>query len=339
MRKRSRMLPVALVLLWWLQMNSGQPPVADGQTGSPIVVSLRPSSTVPDAVVTIGSVATVRGGDAWLRQQVERLDVADVSEIGRSATITREQVFFRIRLAGIEQAQFRVEGATVATATQSANSWSEKEIVATAKKAVLERLGADLADVEIELAQQIQLPELTTPAPAGCHLSAEVVTKRAPIGRVRVDVALVVNSMRVCAVPVVFEVACFRQVAVTMHKLDRGEALEATTIRSERKLLRGSDRCVVFSEKLFGLHALRTVPAGQFLTSADIEGEDAEDPILVKNRDTVKLIAIVGSLRITSMGEAMQDGRDGQLIQVRNLESSRVIKGRVSGPGMVEVEP
>jgi flagella basal body P-ring formation protein FlgA len=41
---------------------------------------------------------------------------------------------------------------------------------------------------------------------------------------------------------------------------------------------------------------------------------------------------------VIAEGEAQQDGRVGQTIRVVNRESKKVVTGRVSGPGVVDVE-
>ena len=52
----------------------------------------------------------------------------------------------------------------------------------------------------------------------------------------------------------------------------------------------------------------------------------------------IKLTARVGSLRVTAKGEAQQDGRAGEKIRVRNVDSRKEIVGRVVERGLVEVE-
>ena len=58
---------------------------------------------------------------------------------------------------------------------------------------------------------------------------------------------------------------------------------------------------------------------------------------LVKRRDVVRIVARSRFLRVSATGEALQDGRRGQFIRVRNLRSGRVIVARVVDAGMVEV--
>jgi hypothetical protein len=64
----------------------------------------------------------------------------------------------------------------------------------------------------------------------------------------------------------------------------------------------------------------------------------SDNPVLVRQRDLVKAVARVGGLCVTAKAEAEQDGRAGDLIRVRNIDSKKEIVGRVVDRGLVEVE-
>jgi flagellar basal body P-ring formation protein FlgA len=66
----------------------------------PVIVELQAESKVQLAVVTIGDVAQISGGDAAIRERVARLDLADVKPREQSLIVTRRVLDYRIRLAG-----------------------------------------------------------------------------------------------------------------------------------------------------------------------------------------------------------------------------------------------
>ena len=79
--------------------------------------------------------------------------------------------------------------------------------------------------------------------------------------------------------------------------------------------------------------------AGQLLTLRDLD-EPAKESLqtVVSSRDKVFITAISGPLRIKLRNaEAMGSGRVGDVINVRNLDSQKVIAARVTGPGNVEI--
>ena len=66
---------------------------------------------------------------------------------------------------------------------------------------------------------------------------------------------------------------------------------------------------------------------GQDLAAAKVD----KLPVVVRPRDTVRLVARKGGLTvIISAAESLQQGSVGDLIRVRNLQSNRVITGRVA---------
>lgn len=76
------------------------------------------------------------------------------------------------------------------------------------------------------------------------------------------------------------------------------------------------------------------------LQQASMTAAPAKDlrTVVIKQRDPVKIVAKIGSARIEAGGEAMQEGRVGDLIRVKNLESNRIVFGRVDESGAVIVD-
>ena len=61
--------------------------------------------------------------------------------------------------------------------------------------------------------------------------------------------------------------------------------------------------------------------------------------VLIKQRELVELVARIGPLEIRAKGEALQDGKAGQLIRIKNVDSSVIVVGRVVERSVVEVAP
>lgn len=60
--------------------------------------------------------------------------------------------------------------------------------------------------------------------------------------------------------------------------------------------------------------------------------------VMVKARQRVTMLVRSGALNVSAVGEAMQEGRLGQTIQVMNVDSKKMLSARVSGPAAVEIE-
>jgi flagella basal body P-ring formation protein FlgA len=76
------------------------------------------------------------------------------------------------------------------------------------------------------------------------------------------------------------------------------------------------------------------------LTASDLEDDGRTVvPALVHRGEAVKLVVRLGPVSVTATGEALQDGRAGQSVRVRNVDSKQVVLGRVTERSVVEVDP
>ena len=93
-----------------------------------------------------------------------------------------------------------------------------------------------------------------------------------------------------------------------------------------RRLLRG--------DEVSGLHARRSIAAGEPLTPAVLRV-----PPLVRSGDTIAVTVRIGVVEVVGTGTASGSGLVGDTIRVRQPHSSRLLTGRITGPGAVEIEP
>jgi len=85
-------------------------------------------------------------------------------------------------------------------------------------------------------------------------------------------------------------------------------------------------------DQAVGMKMLRPTVIDQVLTPQHLEQAE-----VVQKGDHVVIIARSGSLSVRMPGEALSKGGQGEQIRVRNLNSQRVVKARITGPGQVEV--
>src|SRR5260370_41077854 len=88
----------------------GQSARKDASQGDVIIVTLRAAASVPDPHVYIEDVAQLEGGNFAQRQLIAKLDLTELPLSDVAAPIPREQIYFRIRLAGMESGFFRIQG-------------------------------------------------------------------------------------------------------------------------------------------------------------------------------------------------------------------------------------
>lgn len=125
----------------------------------------------------------------------------------------------------------------------------------------------------------------------------------------------------------------YREVIVASSVLSRGTRLSAADLnREERNISQLRGRVYTTGEDLLGMELQRSLAAGTPLTDALVQ-----QPVLVKRGETVVLTATRGNVSIRQTATAMQDGRKGQQISVKNNSSERTIRAIVTGTGEADV--
>jgi flagella basal body P-ring formation protein FlgA len=305
--------------------------------GGVVLVTLRPQATSTGLRVCINDLAGLSGGDSTIREAIGLLDVADAPEQGMALWIPKEQVFYRIRIAGIDPQQFRLEGTKTIHVSRSSIHQLEDEIITAAKKFVAKSLPAEAQDISVQLARPISGVPARLPTAEKPRLEPRFDTPTVPLGHVQVSVAMIVGGQVMATIPVHLVVQLRQNVAVTTRRLERGEPLNDKNVFFMPFTVERLEDYVTTPQSLVGQRTKRFVSAGQPLTKSDIEPSPSELPILVKQQRLVKMVAQVGGLEIGTVGEALQDGRAGELIRVRNIDSQLVVVGKVVDRSTVQV--
>lgn len=348
------------------------PPSATGDRSSKdlVVIALRPNVQTDLRVIRLVDVANITGGDAATRERIKELDLDDGVAEGESLTILPPQIEFRLRLAkvDVEQVSIKGSGVRVTSGTGSASTRTgetvtgtsgridkprravdfsaisvddgplEREIVQAAKDCVLAKLPWASDSVDIRLSQSIPTQIHDVSSAAGYECAAEIRTAGPPVGRVQVRVVANAPKKPTFDVVVILDVRHFDQLVMVTRGIDRGHVLTTSDLYVDRQdVTELTDYCPTIKE-LVGTTTRRSIRALQPVRMSDVETTTRlEGAILIKRRDQVKMVARVGSLSVTAVGEAIQEGRLGEIIRVRNIDSNTTIQGRVLSPGEVEI--
>lgn len=125
----------------------------------------------------------------------------------------------------------------------------------------------------------------------------------------------------------------FGPVVVIKEPTARGTAVAETDIELvERNLSTLPYGYYTDTSLVIGQLAKRTIAANSVLTPQMLE-----PPKWVKRGERVTLIAESGPMTVRMVGEALSDGREGDLVRVRADGSQRVVDGVVVSQGVIKV--
>ena len=122
------------------------------------------------------------------------------------------------------------------------------------------------------------------------------------------------------------------EAAVLARDVERNDVLKSSDIVTERrpKAQVGSDAAT--RDRALGMQMRKQLRAGQALRSADLAKPD-----LVQRDQTVTLIYESTGLYLTIRGKALENGTEGDVVSVVNLQSKRTVSGVVIGRGQVSI--
>ena len=337
-----------------------------------IVIALRPNVKMESRVIRLRDVAAVSGGDAALREKLNGLDIEDALPLDESISILPTQIEFRLRIAGVDVKKIVIRGAASHVTTTNETSSSgpeitnvaisslmaanrlpeepevgiasindndlEHEIVQAVNAFILGKLPWPAESIDVRLAQPLSLGLRQIPSADGYEFTPEMKSSGPSVGRVSVRVIGSAPQKPTIDVTLSLDVRHFDNVALTTKQLDRGHVISASDIYFDRRdVTELTDYCSNAKE-LVGTTTKRAVRALMPLRMVDVESTSrSENGIAIKRREQVKMVARVGVLVVSAMGEAQQDGKIGEVIRLKNLETNANVQGRITGPGEVEV--
>ncbi|UVK81775.1 flagellar basal body P-ring formation protein FlgA [Pseudomonas sichuanensis] len=152
-----------------------------------------------------------------------------------------------------------------------------------------------------------------------------------PLGRVTVKVRC--DSAAPWTIFVPAQVRLLRDVVVMTRPLKRESVVgEGDIALRERDVGTLGPGYLTQMDQAVGMKLLRPTVVDQVLTQQHLEQAE-----VVRKGDHVVIVARSGTLSVRMPGEALSKGGLHEQIRVRNLNSKRVVKARVTGPGQVEV--
>lgn len=124
------------------------------------------------------------------------------------------------------------------------------------------------------------------------------------------------------------------QALVANQYLKRGTILHAEDLKaksfdiSELKFGYFTD-----SKEVLGKTLKRHLSRGAVLTPSNLAVTK-----IIHRGERVTIVATTGGISVQAAGQALEDGGMGDIIRVKNLNSKKVIEGRVEAPGRVKVD-
>jgi flagella basal body P-ring formation protein FlgA len=124
------------------------------------------------------------------------------------------------------------------------------------------------------------------------------------------------------------------EAALLTRNVERNEILKLSDFVIERRPKAEIGTDAATRDRAVGMQARRQLRAGQAVKTADLVKPD-----LVQRDQSVTLTYEAPGIYLTMRGKALENGAEGDVVSVMNLQSKRTLSGTVTGRGQVSISP
>lgn len=299
-----------------------------------LTVKVAADTIVTGPQIILGEVAEIEGDDPARVETLSQMNLGQTPPPGQSITLSMETFGARLlNSKGADLSGIDWQVPPYVKITSASQKLSGDKIVAEAQNYIFSQFKGQSADdlivSPIGKQNDLALPpgdvSLTVSAPQGIRFGG-------PAG---INVNVSVNGQLITTARVRFQVDLFEEVVVTVQPISSGTTLTLDNLKMERRNLSRSNSSLEFItdiNKVLGLAARRSVGTGIILDSSMIT-----KPVILQRGQTVTIVAQRGGIEIRTSGVARQDGYEGQLIRVQNIDSKKMLSAKVINSETVRV--
>ncbi len=294
-----------------------------------VTITVAGQAKIGGPFVLLGDIAEVKSADSLRADRLRGLQLAAAPTPGTSQVWTPQHLGVKLAATGADFSEVSWNLPEKIILTSSAQTVRGSLLQQKALEALRSKVGKDDSDLEIALLDDVS--DIIVP-PGEVEIKIDFPATLNYNGFNSARAVVWVDGKPQSRTYVKLEMRLYRDVVVAERVIMAGQILKPDDIGLERMAVGGLSRYYTDPAKLQGLAAKRLINPGVILTERLLE-----KPLLIKRGNPVNLVAQVGAMRIVTAGQALQDGRSGQLIKVLNLSSNRVVSGRIIDAETVKV--
>jgi len=278
--------------------------------------------------LTLGDISIISCDDDELSQKVSLIAVGRAPLLGESIVIDRRTVLSRLVASGIERTDARVTGARKVSVTRRETTIPSEDLLESAQK-LLRTSRPGPKGVTWRLTRKID--DLVFPSERRDVKLRPHLVDTAGKNYVKVRVGAYAGEKEIAGSDLLFRIVYPHQQAVAVSPISPGEKITEQNAQVRTVLMDSAPREKF--EPPFGMIAKKNVEKGNLIRPSILE---KNRPALVIERNQTVEMKITGpGFKVSGIAKALQDGRVGQVIRVRNMDTKRTIAARVGFDGTV----
>ncbi len=281
----------------------------------------------------LGQISIIRGEES-LVAKASNITLGQISVPGQRIVVDRSTALSRLACNGIPASKVTLIGAEKVTVQKQHQVIKGREFVELASSFLKKTLpmsfgiGSACQFSPVWIPKDLILPGLSKDV----RLSPRLVQSPDVHREAKVQIAVFSEGGEIGVREVTFRLKYNCRTIVTLVEIPAGAVISPENVKIEKTVSNYPEP--INWRPSYGLIARRRIPA-ETVIRPDMVGP-AEPAIVVGRNETVVIQIKRPGLLITALGKAMQEGRSGEYIKVRNLDSQRIILTKVNEDGTVE---
>ncbi len=293
-----------------------------------LMIYLPRDVTIKDSSLSLGEISIIRGRES-LTVRAAKVALGRFSVPGQKIVIDRTDILSRLASNGIPASKVSLTGAKKVTVTQKFRVISPEQFVAAANSFLKDKSPQNSGRKWnlVRAPKKLAIPGVARGITFSPRLAPNNIKNQA-----KVEIAVLSNDEKIAIREVTFDLKYTCRQAVAKADIAKGALIDPNNVRIEEK---ASSRPEGTNWKSpYGLFAKRAIRAGTVIRPHMVG--PAKTPIIVKRNQSVVIRIESPAFLITAVGVALLDGKAGEIIKVRNVDSQRIIVAKINDDGTVE---
>jgi flagellar basal body P-ring formation protein FlgA len=273
--------------------------------------------------------------EAW-KTLLAGVDLGPAPEAGKEVSFSSQQLTHHLQrliaAQGMDPKQTKIQVPERVAVVRQQIPMSREQIEEIFKEFVLKNASWKTEDLAIQQVRFSSIPAL----PSG-DLSYQVMASPHEnfIGDVSVTIHFYVNNKEVRNMRVSGKVEVFQDVVHSVRPMKRNEVIAEADIQFLRiNIAARPDHYLMQRDQVVGKRLLCSIGPNQ-----PISPRDLDQPALVKRGDQVTITFEQEGIRLSTRGEAKENGRQGDRIRILNVDTKKNVLCQVIDSQTVEVLP
>jgi flagella basal body P-ring formation protein FlgA len=303
--------------------------VAMAEEPSPQVKIYLPRSlSVQSGGLVLGEICLVRCDDEKILHKASAVSMGRGPFFKESLTLSRATILARLGSAGIDTTAVVFTGAQTITLESKDQALAPDQLVLAAQEFLIQK--KPLPEDRVWRVVHTPLP-VTISDPQGVELKPRLAGLNPLADQTKVEVAICRQDKELAVVETVFRAEYLVQQAVAVKDISPRTKLTAEHFKVQ--IVAVPSRPLEEWVSPLGMETTQTIKQDKVIGPGQVRMPNLE--IIVRRDQKVKMAVEGLGFRISGIGQALDNGKPGDIIRVLNVDSQQAVACRVAADGSV----